>query len=51
LVFHAMGLDCSDDAVPALRPLRSRSHCFIGGSLSARVDYLALLPLKGNGTG
>src|SRR6266446_5724677 len=47
LVFHAMGLDGSDDAVPALRPLRSRSHCFIGGSFSARADYLGLLPLRG----
>jgi hypothetical protein len=39
-----MGLDCSDDAVPELRPLRSRSHCFIGGSFSARADYLGLQP-------
>src|SRR6266852_1371256 len=47
LVFHAMGLDGSDDAVPALRPLTSRAHCFIGGSFSARADYLVLLLLRG----
>jgi HAD superfamily phosphoserine phosphatase-like hydrolase len=46
LVFHAVGLDCSDDAVPALRPLKSRAPCFIAGNFSAR-DYLGLLPLRG----
>jgi len=44
--FSRHGLDCSDDAVPALRPLRSRPHCFIGGNFSARADYLDLLPLR-----
>src|SRR5260370_40792693 len=43
---HPVGLDGSDDTVPALRPLGWRVHCFIGGSFAARADYLGLLSFR-----